>query len=206
MISKVPQEDRACGGGPRLKVIRPSGYAGKACDYSGEASGGNPGAATGPPIGANWARIAGVSTVSSSLAFPAPPPSRAPAHAPAGERGSGRILVVDDNPDAAQTLAELLQVIGYEARTAPDAEVALQVLRAFRPQLALLDIGLPQVDGYQLAGLIRQQPEGKDLRLVALTGYGQESDRARALAAQFDEHLVKPVGIEQLTEVLQRFL
>lgn len=138
---------------------------------------------------------------------PPPVPQPTPAPAPAAEhRGSGRILVVDDNTDAAQTLAELLQVIGYEARTAPDADAALQVLREFRPQLALLDIGLPQVDGYQLAGLIRQQPEGQGLTLVALTGYGQESDRARALAARFDEHLVKPVGIECLTEVLQRFL
>ncbi len=140
---------------------------------------------------------------SASASAPVAQPNRAPAGEP---RGSGRILVVDDNTDAAQTLAELLQVLGYEARTAPDAGVALQVLDEFRPQLALLDIGLPQVDGYELAGLIRQQPEGRVVRLVALTGYAQESDRARALAAQFDEHLVKPVGIDRLTEVLQRFL
>ena len=193
----MPQEDRARGGGfPDYNWIRPSGYAGKARNYSGWARDGNLGMALvvqSLPIGA---RIEGVSTVSPT-----------PADAPADEdRGSGRILVVDDNADAAQTLAELLQVIGYEARTAPDATVALQVLEEFQPQLALLDIGLPQVDGYELAGLIRQRPAGKDVRLVALTGYGQESDRARALAAQFDEHLVKPVGIDRLTEVLQRFL
>jgi len=146
-------------------------------------------------------------TVSLPPSGSAPAPAPEPAPAPTGEHGGGgRILVVDDNADAAQTLAELLQVIGYEARTAGDADSALQVLKEFRPQLALLDIGLPQVDGYQLAGLIREQPEGQGVRLVALTGYGQESDRARALAAQFDEHLVKPVGIDRLTEVLQRFL
>ncbi|WP_332813854.1 ATP-binding protein [Ramlibacter sp.] len=146
-------------------------------------------------------------TVSLPPSGASPPASPAPTPAPAGEpRGSGRILVVDDNADAAQTLAELLQVIGYDARTAPDADAALQVLKAFRPQLALLDIGLPQVDGYQLASLIRQQPEGQGVRLVALTGYGQESDRARALASHFDEHLVKPVSLDLLTEVLQRLL
>lgn len=138
---------------------------------------------------------------------PGSTPSLAPTPAPQGEyRGSGRILVVDDNADAAQTLAELLQVIGYEARTAGEAQAALQVLKEFRPQLALLDIGLPQVDGYELAGLIRQQPEGVGVRLVALTGYGQESDRARALASHFDEHLVKPVDLDVLTGVLQRLL
>ncbi|HYF20809.1 MAG TPA: ATP-binding protein, partial [Ramlibacter sp.] len=84
--------------------------------------------------------------------------------------GSGRILVVDDNVDAAQTLAELLQVLGYEARTAGDHRAALQELEAFRPQLGLLDIGLPEVDGYQLAGMIRQHPAGAGMRLVALTG------------------------------------
>ncbi|WBY01453.1 ATP-binding protein [Ramlibacter tataouinensis] len=146
-------------------------------------------------------------TLPPSGSAPLPAPTPAPAPAPVGEhRGSGRILVVDDNADAAQTLAELLEVIGYEARTAGEANAALQVLKEFRPQLALLDIGLPQVDGYELAGLIRQQPEGRDVRLVALTGYGQESDRARALASHFDEHLVKPVSLDLLTEVLQRLL
>ncbi|HYF20252.1 MAG TPA: response regulator, partial [Ramlibacter sp.] len=112
----------------------------------------------------------------------------------------------DDNVDAAQTLAELLQVLGYDARTAGDHRSALQELESFRPQLALLDIGLPEVDGYQLAGMIRQHPAGAGIRLVALTGYGAESDRARAMEAQFDEHLVKPVAIDRLTDVIGRLL
>jgi PAS domain S-box-containing protein len=144
-----------------------------------------------------------------TVRLPASREQPAPAPAPSAREqapGSGRILVVDDNIDAAQTLAELLQVFGYEARTAPDAQGALALLDSFQPQLALLDIGLPQVDGYQLAGLIRQRPQRQDVKLVALTGYGQESDRDRAMAARFDEHLVKPVAVERLQQVLQRFL
>jgi signal transduction histidine kinase len=123
-----------------------------------------------------------------------------------GTAGSGRILLVDDNADAAQTLGELLGVIGYEVRTAGDADEALEVQDVFRPQLALLDIGLPRIDGYQLAGLIRRRPHAQAMRLVALTGYGQDSDRARAREAGFDEHLVKPVEIDKLIAVIDRLL
>jgi signal transduction histidine kinase len=134
-------------------------------------------------------------------------PETSPAPAPAGASGGGaRVLVVDDNEDAAATLAELLAVEGYETRTASEWASALRELESFRPQLALLDIGLPQVDGYQLAGRMRARPEGAGLRLVALTGYGQDNDRARARAAGFDEHLVKPVAVEQLLETIQRLL
>ena len=126
--------------------------------------------------------------------------------APSDGAGSGRILVVDDNADAAQTLADLLDVLGYEVRTAGDATAALQVFGDFRPQLALLDIGLPRIDGYQLAAMIRERPDAQGVFLVALTGYGQASDRERALNARFDEHLVKPVDIDRLTEVIRRML
>jgi CheY-like chemotaxis protein len=116
------------------------------------------------------------------------------------------VLVVDDNADAAETLAELLHLLGYETRTAGEAQGALREIEAFRPQLALLDIGLPDIDGYELARQVRAGPQGESIRLVALTGYGQDSDRARAMQARFDEHLVKPVAIDDLTAVIQRLL
>ena len=116
--------------------------------------------------------------------------------------GSGRILVVDDNADAAETLAEVLRLVGYEVRCAGHANAAMALLDSYIPQLALLDIGLPEIDGYQLAGLLRADPRTAGMKLVALTGYGRENDRALALAAKFDEHLVKPVMIDRLLEVL----
>jgi len=118
----------------------------------------------------------------------------------------GRILLVDDNADAAQTLAELLRMSGYDVRCAGDANAALELLGRFPAQLALLDIGLPGVDGYQLANRIRQLPGGESVKLIALTGYGQDNDRARALSARFDEHLVKPVNAEKLLQVLEAML
>ncbi len=118
--------------------------------------------------------------------------------------GSGRILLVDDNADAALTLSDLLEVIGYEVRTAGDADHALAVLESFHPQLGLLDIGLPRVDGYQLATMIRQRADTGGMKLVALTGYGQDSDRARARQAGFDQHLVKPVDLQRLADEIAR--
>lgn len=120
--------------------------------------------------------------------------------------GSGRILIVDDNADAAETLGELLKVLGYEVRSAGDAKAALEVLASYPAQVGLLDIGLPQVDGYELAGRIRQLPIGRSIRLVALTGYGSDEDRQRARAAGFDEHMVKPVNPEALMSALNRLL
>jgi CheY-like chemotaxis protein len=131
---------------------------------------------------------------------PAPPLPAAPA------AGTGRLLVVDDNADAAETLSELLRLAGYEVRSAGHASAALALLEEFEPQLALLDIGLPGIDGYQLAELVRAHPRGQGARLVALTGYGQDNDRAKALAARFDEHLVKPVAAERLFELIARLL
>ncbi len=118
----------------------------------------------------------------------------------------GRVLVVDDNADAAEMLAELLRVTGFEVRTAGHATAALEVLDSFQPQLALLDIGLPEVDGYQLAAMIRARGGGGAIKLVALTGYGRDKDRAKALEARFDEHLVKPVAIDRLMQVLETLL
>jgi signal transduction histidine kinase/CheY-like chemotaxis protein len=118
---------------------------------------------------------------------------------------SGRILVVDDNADAAETLAELLRMCGYDVQCAGNGEAAMEQLARFSPQLALLDIGLPGIDGYQLAGMVRRHPAGAGVKLVALTGYGGSNDRARALESGFDEHLVKPVTAERLLKMLDEF-
>jgi PAS domain S-box-containing protein len=117
-----------------------------------------------------------------------------------------RILVVDDNEDAAELLAEMLQTMGYATRTAHDGPSALRVLESFTPDVAILDIGLPVMDGYELARLIRDRGNLARLKLFALTGYGQASDRERTAAAGFDEHLVKPVDIARLAALLEKRL
>jgi CheY-like chemotaxis protein len=105
------------------------------------------------------------------------------------------VLVVDDNRDAAELLAEALEMEGYQTRVAFDGPSALRVAAEFRPELAFLDIGLPVMDGYDLARRLRALEQGP-LVLVAVTGYGQPSDRARSVEAGFDEHLVKPITID----------
>jgi PAS domain S-box-containing protein len=113
-----------------------------------------------------------------------------------------RVLVVDDNRDAAELLAEALQMEGYETRVAFDGPSALRIAADFRPQLGFLDIGLPVMDGYDLARRLRRLEQGP-LVLVAVTGYGQPSDRARSSEAGFDEHLVKPIGIESALAIAE---
>ncbi|MEJ7602284.1 MAG: response regulator [Kofleriaceae bacterium] len=113
-----------------------------------------------------------------------------------------KVLIVDDNEDTAELLAITLQRLGYTTRTAHDGPAALTALQTFRPDLALLDIGLPGMDGYELARQMRQIPAIATPRLVAITGYGQESDRQRAHDAGFDAHLVKPVSLAKLRAVL----
>jgi two-component system CheB/CheR fusion protein len=105
------------------------------------------------------------------------------------------ILVVDDNQDAAELIAEALAAAGHDVRTAFDGPAALAISQEFDPDVVFLDIGLPVMDGYEVARRMRAS-DGKRMRLVAITGYGQEADRKRALAAGFDSHLVKPVPIE----------
>jgi CheY-like chemotaxis protein len=114
--------------------------------------------------------------------------------------------VVDDNADAAETLAALLENEGYELRTARDASAAFHALASFSADVAILDIGLPLMSGYDVARTLRADSRFPRLRLVALTGYGREPDRQRALESGFDEHLVKPVAAERLLEVLGRLL
>jgi PAS domain S-box-containing protein len=114
-----------------------------------------------------------------------------------------RIMVVDDNEDAADLLAMLLEELGNTTRVAHDAERAIEVANEFAPELAVLDIGLPQVDGYELARRLRARGDAK-LHLIALTGYGQPSDKERATRAGFDAHLVKPVSISALRDAIDK--
>jgi signal transduction histidine kinase len=112
-----------------------------------------------------------------------------------------RVLVVDDNRDAADTLAEALALRGHETRCAYDGLEAVELARRFDPEVVLLDLGLPVLDGYEVARRLRES--GARGRLVALTGYGQDSDRRRSAAAGFDRHLVKPIQMDDLREVLR---
>ena len=114
-----------------------------------------------------------------------------------------KILVVDDNRDAADTCAMLLETSGHHVQTAYTGRQALELARAFRPHAMLLDIGLPDVDGYKLAESVRATPWGRGTVLVAVTGWGQEEDRQRAVAAGFDQHLVKPISAETVEALLQ---
>jgi len=115
-----------------------------------------------------------------------------------------RILVVDDNEDGVATIVRILKLKGYDTRAARDAPMALQVAAEFLPMIALLDIGLPVMDGYELASRLRNLPGLVDVRLIALTGYGQESDFQKSRDAGFHHHLVKPIAIEALEEALAR--
>ena len=115
-----------------------------------------------------------------------------------------RVLVVDDNPDAADALAEALRIGGYDVRTANDGVQALAIAATFRPEVALLDLGLPVMDGYELCERLRNAPETRGTRVVALTGYGHAAHRERSRATGFDEHLVKPVDIGTVHEILRR--
>ena len=113
-----------------------------------------------------------------------------------------RVMLVDDNVDAIESMEILLQAFGYEVSTAIHPDLALAQLESFAPAAAVIDIGLPGMDGYQLAAEIRRRRAGAPLRLVAFTGYGGAEDIARATAAGFDAHLVKPVEIDRLLAVL----
>jgi CheY-like chemotaxis protein len=113
-----------------------------------------------------------------------------------------RVLVVDDNLDAAEGLAMLLQLKGHEVATAYDGDGALESARSFSPEVVLLDIGLPRQDGFEVARRLREEFPERGMLLVALTGYGQERDRLRAREAGFDHHLLKPVRLELLEQLL----
>lgn len=113
-----------------------------------------------------------------------------------------RVLVVDDNVDLAETLTLLLEASGHEVRMAHDGPTALETALSYRPNVVLLDLGLPGLDGFEVAKRLRQQPLFEKIVLVAMTGYGQEADRRRSLDAGFDHHLVKPTDFGKVQEIL----
>ncbi|MEO7794495.1 MAG: PAS domain S-box protein, partial [Thermoanaerobaculia bacterium] len=121
-----------------------------------------------------------------------------------GLHATGGILVVDDNQDAASSLAILLKMSGYQVRTAFDGVAALELVRSERPAVVLLDLGMPHLSGHEVCRRIRAEPWGRDIRIFALTGWGQEADRLRTAEAGFDGHLVKPIDIDKLLEILGR--
>jgi signal transduction histidine kinase len=134
-------------------------------------------------------------------------PARATASAARGELATvvgRRILVADDNPDALASLAAVLQLQGHEVFSAANGTQALECADRYRPEVALLDIGMPLLDGYEVARRIRAQPWGAQVTLLALTGWGQEPDRRRSQSAGFDQHLVKPLDLARLNELLGR--
>ena len=133
------------------------------------------------------------------VAHPAPGTALASQH----PRLDSRILLVDDNVDAASVLAEVLNVLGHEVLVAHDGPQALAAAEGFHATTALLDIGLPVMDGYELARLLRDLWKDRPVQFVALTGYGQQSDKERAKAAGFDAHMVKPVDLAELAALLQ---
>jgi CheY-like chemotaxis protein len=121
-----------------------------------------------------------------------------------GHGGPVRVLVVDDNADVAEGLMMLLELLGHRVRVAHDGVAALDAVRVNVPDLMLIDIGLPGMDGYELARSVRQDPRLKGAVLVALTGYGREEDKRKAIEAGFDDHLVKPLTVETFQKLLGR--
>jgi PAS domain S-box-containing protein len=129
-------------------------------------------------------------------------PKDPPADRPAMPSESFRILIVDDNVDAAASLSLLLKMLGHATAIANDGAGGLEVARVFRPDVVLLDIGLPGLNGYEVARRLRQQPGLRDAVIVAITGWGQEEDRRRGREAGFDHHLTKPVDLDSLQGIL----
>ena len=116
--------------------------------------------------------------------------------------GRLRVLVVDDNVDVADSLARLLRLMGSEVHTAHDGLEGVEAAAAYRPDLILLDIGMPRLNGYDACRRIRAQPWGRNVVIIALTGWGQAGDKARSREAGCDGHLVKPVNIPDLEKLL----
>ena len=140
--------------------------------------------------------------VTVTLPMIAPPGKLAEArHAPAG--AARRIVVVEDNDDARDMLRTLLELQGHVVREAVDGPSGIEVALQFQPDVAIIDIGLPGFDGYEVAHLLRATSATKTMRLVALTGYGSPKDAQRAREAGFDAHLVKPVHPDRLVEILE---
>jgi two-component system CheB/CheR fusion protein len=112
------------------------------------------------------------------------------------------VLIIEDNLDAAQSLADLLELEGHRARVARDGTTGLRMACELKPDVVLCDIGLPDMDGYEVARILRREPSLGSTRLVALSGYAQPEDKQRALEAGFDAHLSKPAALDELAEIL----
>jgi len=112
------------------------------------------------------------------------------------------VMVVDDNADSSESLAVLLRLSGHEVEVAANGESALALADTFRPQVVLLDLGLPGMDGFEVARRLRARPELAATRLIAITGYGQARDREATAAAGFERHLTKPVDVDSLLALL----
>jgi signal transduction histidine kinase/CheY-like chemotaxis protein len=133
-----------------------------------------------------------------------PPESTHDVAAPEPRGACRRVLVVDDNPDAAELMYDALTEVGHEVRTAADAPSALQIVQTFALDIAFLDIGLPVMDGYELARQLRRIPSLSTVPLVAVTGYAQDGDRQRAFASGFTEHLAKPLTPDRVLGCIER--
>jgi signal transduction histidine kinase/ActR/RegA family two-component response regulator len=133
-------------------------------------------------------------------------PAPAPADKPAVDASGCKVLIADDNRDAADSMALILGLSGYEVYVAHSGREALDLAEQQRPEVVFLDIGMPDLNGYEVAGAIRGQAWGKRMYLLAVTGWGQSEDKERALAAGFDQHLTKPVDLDQVETLLREHL
>jgi CheY-like chemotaxis protein len=133
---------------------------------------------------------------------PGPPVVDAPDACPAARGGGRRFLVVDDNRDSAVSMALMLRLLGNEVRTAHDGAEAVDAAEAFRPEVVLMDVGLPRLNGFDATRRIRGEPWGKAMTIIALTGWGQDADRTQSQEAGCDGHLVKPVNLPDLERLL----
>jgi CheY-like chemotaxis protein len=136
------------------------------------------------------------------MTAPAVSPTSPKHIAPGSDGAALRVLVVDDNMDSAQSLGMLLEATGHDVQLAYDGPTALQATLDYRPHVVLLDIGLPGLDGYEVAKRIREQPTLKNIVLVAMTGYGNVADLRRSEEAGFNHHLVKPADFIKVKEIL----
>ena len=153
------------------------------------------------PPGAPASAASGVAAPTPRLATARAPASLPPAEASAAS-GGWRFLIADDNQDSADSMAILLRMSGHDVQVAYDGEEALRIAETFGPQIALLDIGMPRLNGHEVAQALRGRPGGRELILIAATGWGQEEDRRRSLETGFDAHLVKPVDHEALLRLV----
>jgi CheY-like chemotaxis protein len=140
-------------------------------------------------------------TIPCMTVVPRPDDEATRQQAPASVNGR-RILIVDDNQDAAESIAQYLQLEGHEVKTVGDGQAALACVPVFAPQIVVLDIGLPMMNGYEVARRMRKMPATRDALIVALTGYGQKEDQVRAIDAGFDRHFVKPTDPRVLVQLI----